>query len=103
MIACMYIGYLHSFPGVSANYGPREKKIIINGGAAGLYLLLSANSLFPPDIELRTPAHCKLLVTRQYLVQFSVGDTPRSTKQANEKKNRTSWDEILYLWVMCIT
>ncbi|KAH0834198.1 hypothetical protein J3R83DRAFT_11510 [Lanmaoa asiatica] len=47
-------------------------------------------------IELRTPARRKLQVARQYQVQFSVGDTPRSTKQAKEKKNYTSWDEILY-------
>jgi hypothetical protein len=35
------------------------------------------------DIELRTPARRKL-VARQYYVQFSVGDTSRSTNSAKE-------------------
>lgn len=48
-------------------------------------------------IELRTPAWRKLLVARQYQIQFSVDDTPRLTKQAKEKKNCVSWNENLYL------
>ena len=52
------------------------------------------------DIELRTqaPARGKLQGARQYYVQFSVGDTSRSTISVKEAKNRASWDETFYLW-----
>jgi hypothetical protein len=50
------------------------------------------------DIELGTPARRKL-VARQYYVQFSVGDTSRSTNSVKEAKIRTSWDETFHLWV----
>lgn len=49
-------------------------------------------------IELCTPTRRKLLVAKQYQIQFSVDDTQRSTKPAKEKKNRIiSWNDVLYL------
>ena len=51
------------------------------------------------DIEFRTRAKRKLRVAKQYHIQFSVGDTLKSTKNARKKKNRISWDDVLYLWV----
>ncbi|KAG8215380.1 WD40-repeat-containing domain protein [Butyriboletus roseoflavus] len=48
------------------------------------------------DIQLRTPARRRLLVATRYQIQFSVDDTPRSTKQAKEKMNCVSWNENLY-------
>ena len=50
------------------------------------------------DIELHTQARRKLLVARQYYIEFSVGDVSRSTNRAKEAKNRTSWDNVFYLW-----
>ncbi|KAH0826228.1 hypothetical protein J3R83DRAFT_5686 [Lanmaoa asiatica] len=58
-------------------------------------LPFSENSLFS-DIELRTQARRKFHAAKQYHVQFSVGDTLRSTKNAKEKKNCTSWDDVFY-------
>ena len=59
------------------------------------------------DIELRTPVQggIKVLPARRYYVQFSVGDTLRLTNTAKETKNRTSWDESLFLLVnvFCFT
>ncbi|KAG6373795.1 hypothetical protein JVT61DRAFT_5940 [Boletus reticuloceps] len=47
------------------------------------------------DIKLHNPARRKLPAARQYYVQFSVGDTSRSTNTAKEVGNRTSWDNTL--------
>ncbi|KAH0826236.1 hypothetical protein J3R83DRAFT_5695 [Lanmaoa asiatica] len=48
------------------------------------------------NIELRTQARRQFHAAKQYHVQFSVGDTLRSTKNAKEKKNCTSWDDVFY-------
>ncbi|KAN0076754.1 hypothetical protein V8E55_010609 [Tylopilus felleus] len=48
------------------------------------------------DIELRTLARRKFPLARQYRIAFSVGNSSRSTKNAKEKKNRTSWEETFY-------
>ena len=52
---------------------------------------------FLSDIELRTQVRRKLPVARQYYIRFTVGDTSRSTQNAKETKNRTSWESIFYL------
>ena len=54
---------------------------------------------FSSDIKVRTQAGRNLPVARQFYVQFSIGDTSRSTNSAKEKKNLTSWDNAFYLWV----
>ncbi|KAI9569410.1 hypothetical protein HD554DRAFT_2328018, partial [Boletus coccyginus] len=48
------------------------------------------------DIELQTQAPRKMPLARQYYVQFTVGDTSRSTDGAKEARNRTSWDKNFY-------
>ncbi|KAG6382047.1 hypothetical protein JVT61DRAFT_683 [Boletus reticuloceps] len=48
------------------------------------------------DIELHAFARRKLPVARQFYVEFSVGDTLRSTDSAKESKNRTSWDKTFH-------
>jgi hypothetical protein len=35
--------------------------------------------------------------SRQYQVEFSVGDTSRLTKKAKEMKARTRWDNTFFL------
>lgn len=71
--------------------------VTIKGGTA---ILLDrpphANQLLS-DIELRTLARRKFPLARQYRIAFSVGNSSRSTKNAKEKKNRTSWEETFYL------
>ena len=100
--ACVYVtDFLDHFPGnVLIEVLEKEESSSTVGfpGSTQCYLLIS----FLADIQLRTPARRKLLVAKQYLVHFSVDDTSRSTKHAKEKNNCTSWDEIFYLWVMCI-
>ena len=51
------------------------------------------------DIELRDQARPKLGLPKKYHIQFSVGDRLLSTKNARKKKNRISWDDVLYLWI----
>lgn len=82
----------------------RAKKITINGVVTVFSFWYLSIYIFS-DIELRTPPRRKFLQARQYQVQFSVGNTPRSTKQTKEKKNRASWDDNFYLCVhvQCLT
>ncbi|KAN0081238.1 Quinonprotein alcohol dehydrogenase-like superfamily [Tylopilus felleus] len=48
------------------------------------------------EIELRTEKRRKLPLGRQYRITFAVGSTSRSTENAKESKNRTSWDNTFY-------
>ncbi|KAG6374155.1 hypothetical protein JVT61DRAFT_4803 [Boletus reticuloceps] len=48
------------------------------------------------DIELRTEKRRRFHVARQLYVEFSLGDTLRSTDSAKETNIRTSWDKALY-------
>lgn len=57
---------------------------------------------FHLDIELRTQTRRKLPVATQYYIEFSVGDISQPTITAKEAKNRTSWDNILYLLVIVL-
>ena len=77
--------------------GSRAKDITIKGSV--VQALVCFCDLIFSDIELRTQARRKLGVAKQYHIQFSVGDTLRSTKNAKKKNNRISWDEVFYLWV----
>ena len=49
------------------------------------------------DIELHTQKRRKPPVARQFYIDFSVGDTLRSTDIAKEVKNRTFWEKHLSL------
>ncbi|KAG6374160.1 hypothetical protein JVT61DRAFT_4810 [Boletus reticuloceps] len=57
---------------------------------------IAAKSTTIKDIELRIEKQRKFPVARQFYVEFSVGDTLRSTEIATEANNRTSWDKPLY-------
>lgn len=57
---------------------------------------------FLSDIEVRTQTRRNLPIARQYYIEFSVGDTSRSTNHVKEAKNRTFWDNVFYLWVLVL-
>ena len=57
-----------------------------------------ATRLFP-DIELRAEVGRKLLPSRQFYVQFCLGDTVRQTPTVDEKKKLTRWDRGLFWFV----
>ena len=94
----MYIDYLHSPVGdvLSVALGRKQSPSKV-GLQRWIFYRMRVSYL--SDIELRTPARRKLSVARQYYVQFSVGDTERSTNSVKEAKVCTSWDKTFYLWV----
>ncbi|KAI9566408.1 hypothetical protein HD554DRAFT_1193734 [Boletus coccyginus] len=57
---------------------------------------VTAKTIAIKDIQLQNQAQRKLPVARRYHVQFTVGDTSRSTNNAKEARKRTSWDENFY-------
>ncbi|KAF8548063.1 hypothetical protein OG21DRAFT_1607113 [Imleria badia] len=54
-----------------------------------------AKAITIKDIELHTQKRRKLPVARQFYIEFSVGDTLRSTDIAKEANNRTFWEAPL--------
>jgi len=97
-VSCTYIDYHHS-PVGNVLSSVRGEKQLLSKVRLQRWIFYRMRVSFLSDIELRTQAGHKLPVARQFHVQFSIGDTSRSTNNAKEKKNLTSWDNCFYLWV----
>ena len=97
-VSCTYIDYHHSPVGnvLSSVLGEKQS---LSKVRLQRWIVYRMRESFLSDIKLRTQAGRKLPVARQFYVQFSIGNTSRSTNSAKEKKNLTSWDNIFDLWV----
>jgi hypothetical protein len=92
----MYIDCLHTPVGNVLNVVLGRNQSLSKVGLQR-WIIYRMRVSFLSDIELRTPARRKCSFSRQYYVEFTVGDTSRLTSTA--AKTRTSWDEIFCLWV----
>ena len=98
-VSGMYNGYLHYPVGNMLNMVLGRKQSLSKVGLQRWIFYRCMRVSFLSDIELRAPTRRKFPVARQYYVQFSVGNTSRSTNTVKEAKRRTSWDESFYLCV----